>query len=149
MGSSSLANGYGDPLYDPAVVVARRILPIIDGEVTTDEIGPHGCIFPSQGIRVANNIRLVLAVVDTNNAGVSRSAGVGFVDRLRPVTASAETCTMVIGYWTWDVILGVLDPQPETPMTTILRDINKSYRRKIRWPPSIFAEGRFAAFQGC
>ncbi|KAL2835142.1 hypothetical protein BDW59DRAFT_4025 [Aspergillus cavernicola] len=114
-GSSSLANGYRDPLDHSTVFVASRILAIIDGKVATNEVGPHGCILPSKGLGGANNVRLVLTVVDADDAGVPGSAGVGFVKRLWPVTASAETCT--IGYWILErgmLFLGGCESPPQS-----------------------------------
>lgn len=97
-GSSPLANGHRDPLGDSTVIVASRVLAIIDGEVATDEVGPHCCVFTSKGLGSANDVRLVLAIVNADDAGVPGCAGVRFVKGLWPVTAPTET--YIDGYWT-------------------------------------------------
>ncbi|KAG2027151.1 hypothetical protein GB937_000889 [Aspergillus fischeri] len=64
-------NSHRDPLYDTPVVMARRIHAVVDGEVPTNQVRPHGRILTGKGLGFAYGICLVFAVVDAHNAGVS------------------------------------------------------------------------------
>jgi hypothetical protein len=85
-------NSHRDPLYDTPVVMARRIHAVVDGEVPTDQVRPHGRILTGKGLGFAHGICLVFAVVDTHNAGVSACTCVGLVLRFWPAAASTKTC---------------------------------------------------------
>ncbi|KAE8392023.1 hypothetical protein BDV23DRAFT_151955 [Aspergillus alliaceus] len=73
---------------------------IVDGEVTADEICPHGGILPSQGVGLKNTVCLVFPVIDADNAGMPGRASIGLVLGLWPAAASAETYSQGIGYST-------------------------------------------------
>lgn len=93
-------------LHHAAVVMARRVHAVVDGEVATDEIRPHGGALPRQGLVLADNVRLVLAVVDAHSARVSGRAVVQFVQRFWPAPASAETyTTWLLAYTFWAKML--------------------------------------------
>lgn len=64
-------NSHRDPLHDTPVVMARRIHAVVDGEVSTNQVRPHGRILTGKGLGFADGICLVFAIVDAHNAGVS------------------------------------------------------------------------------
>jgi hypothetical protein len=85
-------NGHRDPLYDPTVVMARWIHAVVDGEVPTNQVRPHGRILTGKGLGFVHRICLVFAVVDAHNAGVSACTFVGLVQRFWPAAASTKAC---------------------------------------------------------
>ncbi|RLL94274.1 hypothetical protein CFD26_103533 [Aspergillus turcosus] len=64
-------NGHWDALYDTPVVMASRIHAVVDGKVPTNQVRTHGRILTGKGLGFAYGIRLVFAVVNAHNAGVS------------------------------------------------------------------------------
>ncbi|RHZ44718.1 uncharacterized protein CDV56_102760 [Aspergillus thermomutatus] len=49
-------NGHRDPLYDAPVVMARRIHAVVDGEVPTNQIRPHGCILTGKEVLASGGV---------------------------------------------------------------------------------------------
>lgn len=58
-------------LHDAPMVVTSRVHSVVDGEVTADQVRTHSRILAGQRLCLANDIRLVFAVIDAHNTRVS------------------------------------------------------------------------------
>lgn len=63
----------------------------IYGEVPAYHEGPHSCVLLGKSVRFVREIRLVLASIDQNEAGVAIVVTVAFVRRVLPPSSPAET----------------------------------------------------------
>lgn len=82
---STCANSNGDALHHPSMVMTRRIHAIINREVPADHVGAHSRTLSSNHLVLANTIRLIFSIVDTDNAGIAGWTPEAFVYGLRPV----------------------------------------------------------------
>jgi hypothetical protein len=64
----------------------------VDGEVPADHKGTHGCILLGQGPGFVCKIRLVLAPIDQNQAGIAIGVAVALIRGVMPSTAPAKAC---------------------------------------------------------
>jgi hypothetical protein len=71
MAVTTCPNGSGNSLHNSSVVMANRILAIVDGKVAADEVGSHGGILLGQVLCGIVCIRLVFAVVHCDDTSIS------------------------------------------------------------------------------
>ena len=71
--------------------MAGGIHAVIDREIAANQVCTHGSILTSEELRLICCVRLVFAVVDAGNAGVSSSGAVRFVGWLWPLATAAQT----------------------------------------------------------
>ena len=64
----------------------------VDRKVTAHHKSTHGCVLLGQNIRFICEIRLVLAAVDKDKAGVAAVVPVALVHRVCPSSTPAEAC---------------------------------------------------------
>lgn len=87
-------------LASPAGVICRQALDdaiagehaAIDGKVAANHKGTHGCVFLGQAAGLVCEIRLILAAIDQDQAGVAIGAAVALIAGVMPPTAPAKAC---------------------------------------------------------
>lgn len=85
------SNGYGYSLQHATSSMARGIHAVIDGEIAANQVCTHGSILTSEELRLVCRVRLVFAIVDAGDAGVSSTGAVRFVGWLGPLATAAQT----------------------------------------------------------
>ena len=89
---SARSDGDWESLNDTAVaLMSRRILALVDGKVTADEVSTHGGLFSGQCFRLADSVRLIFAMVDSHRTAVPGRCLIELVSRVGPLTSTAET----------------------------------------------------------
>ena len=83
-------------LQHASLLVSRRVHAIIDGKVTTNQVGTHGSVFTCQDFRFVRCACLVFAVIDAGNASIAGPGAVGLVHGLRPLAASAQIYAFIV-----------------------------------------------------
>lgn len=72
------------------MLMSRRVHTVVDRKVAADQVCTHGGTLAGQRLVAADTVCSVLAVVDTNRAGVSAVAYVCVVDWFGPIATAAE-----------------------------------------------------------
>jgi hypothetical protein len=88
---SASTNGDRHALGNATVIVTSRILSIVEGKVSADQVSPHGGIFLSKNFILTNGVCLVLSVVHPDNASIARRTRERFIGWFRPAAATAQT----------------------------------------------------------
>lgn len=89
---SSSTDGSGNSLHHPAMSMARRVHSIVDGKVPTQQVGPHGSIFPGQRITRKVGVGLIFPVVHRHHASIATRGAVGLILRMRPAPTVTKPC---------------------------------------------------------
>ena len=71
--------------------MTSRIHPIVDTEVTADQVSTHGGILACKHFVTIGCVGMVFAIIDANNAGITRVRRVRLVQGLWPLTTLAKT----------------------------------------------------------
>lgn len=83
---ASLARVVREPLYDTVADEHAAV----DREVPANHEGPHGGVLLGQAVRLVGQIRLVLASIDQDQAGVAIGVPVNLVGRVLPPPSPAQ-----------------------------------------------------------
>lgn len=70
-GLTSRADGNRDSLHNAAMVVARRVHTVVDGEIAANQVRAHSGTFAGEDLGFIGHVCLILAVVYANHACVA------------------------------------------------------------------------------